>query len=139
VEPEGRVVEATARIDDFAALAIVDRAPAAAAPNPPARVLALDVDRRRIDVDVESSGAAILATSQPAIPGWRLELDGAHSAKRMRRINGAFLGADVPAGRHRVSFRFAPVSWSVGMLLAAAGATLSVALLVADRRRRRVR
>ena len=49
-------------------------------PNPPAEVLALEVGRGTIDVEVDASADSILATSQPAIPGWRLTIDDAPRA-----------------------------------------------------------
>jgi hypothetical protein len=146
----------TAAIEDFAALAVVDRAPDdaaridAAAPvdargpgaersNAAARVLALEVGRGLIDVEVDASAPALLATSQPAIPGWRLTIDGDHAAARLRTVNTAFLGAAVPPGRHHLVFRYAPRSWRLGIALAATGAIASVGLLAADRRPRHVR
>jgi uncharacterized membrane protein YfhO len=94
------------------------------------------VDHGSIEAEVETAATAILATSQPAIPGWRLTLDGAAAPQLMRRINGAFLGVAVPAGRHRVLLRYAPASWSVGLFLAACGAVTMTLLLLADRRAR---
>ena len=131
-------------LDDFAARAVTsDRvlglevAPGAAAarrPNGRARVLDLEVGRGRVRAVVEAAEPALIASSQPAIPGWRLTVDGEPVAAR--RVNGAFLGLEVPAGRHRVELVYAPASWRLGLWLAAAGTVLAAGLLVAPAVRR---
>jgi hypothetical protein len=130
-------LEAATTIEDFASLAVVDRAVTAPGDDtadrpvmsPRATVHELAVDRGAIAVDVETAEAALLATSQPAIPGWRLEIDQQPVRERLRRVNGAFLGVAVPGGRHRVVLRFAPVSWTLGLWLGAAGVAISALLL----------
>jgi hypothetical protein len=147
IESVDRALPVAAKITDFASLAVVDRGPGstpppampeigAERPNPPAQVLALDVGRRTIDLDVDASAESILATSQPAIPGWRLTIDGVTARDRVRTVNTAFLGVAVPPGRHRVVLRYVPTSWRLGLVLGAAGAITCALLLLVDRRRR---
>ncbi|HEX6203805.1 MAG TPA: YfhO family protein [Thermoanaerobaculia bacterium] len=142
VHPDAAAAVAAARaIDDFAARATAVAAPGAGlaagttVANPPARVEDLVVAGRRIRARVVAPAAALVASSQPAIPGWRVEVDG----RRVEplSIHGAFLGVAVPAGEHRVEMVYAPVSWRVGLGLAGLGVVLG-ALLV-DRGRRRER
>jgi uncharacterized membrane protein YfhO len=47
------------------------------------------------------------------MPGWRAWVDGDPS--KVERANAIFVGTEVPAGRHRVEFRFLPVSALVGL------------------------
>ncbi|HEX2463828.1 MAG TPA: YfhO family protein [Thermoanaerobaculia bacterium] len=151
LESPDRALSVTAKIDDFASIAVVDRGPVSATaasaatataelsidrPNPRAEVLALEVRPGSIDVDVETSGDALLATSQPAIPGWRVEIDDRGARDRLRTVNTAFLGVAVPPGRHRVALRFAPSSWRLGLVLAAFGAITCALLLWGGRLRR---
>ncbi|HEX2251702.1 MAG TPA: YfhO family protein, partial [Thermoanaerobaculia bacterium] len=92
-------------------------------PNGPARVDALRVEPRRIVADVTVDSLALLATSQPAIPGWRAEIDGEPAG--FVRVNGAFLGLLVDTGHHHVELRYAPASWTVGLLLFLLGTVLA--------------
>jgi len=138
-------LDAAREIDDFAARAVtagrvldLDVAPGGAAvrrPNGRARVLDLEVGRGRIRAAVEAEEPALIASSQPAIPGWRLALDGEPAVPRT--VDGAFLGLEVPAGRHRVEMVYAPASWRLGLWLAAAGVAIAAALLSGPRLRRR--
>ncbi|HMB53271.1 MAG TPA: YfhO family protein [Thermoanaerobaculia bacterium] len=124
------------RIDDFADKVAVSRLDVGPLPptgegrlrdNGTAEVRELVVDGRRVTATVEAAGAAFLATSQPAIPGWRVLLDGEEEPNVMR-VNGAFLGLVVPEGTHRVELVYAPASWRWGWLLFALGALLVIAL-----------
>jgi hypothetical protein len=94
--------------------------------NPASRVEGLDVAGRRIRARVVAPGPTLVASSQPAIPGWRVEVDG--ERVEPLSIHGAFLGVAVPAGEHRVEMVYAPVSWRVGLWLAAVGVVLGALL-----------
>jgi hypothetical protein len=126
VHPDAASAVAAGRaLADFAERATVVAAPRAGlaagttVANPAARVEELTVAGRRIRARVVAPGPTILASSQPAIPGWRVEVDG----RRVEplSIHGAFLGVAVPAGDHRVEMVYAPVSWRVGLGLAVWG------------------
>jgi hypothetical protein len=62
----------------------------------------------RIEIDVESALGGVLALHETWYPGWVAEIDG----KRVpiMRADVLFRGVEVPAGRHRVVFRYAPFS-----------------------------
>lgn len=121
---QARVVEAVVReLDDFARYAAV-LAPCLARGvgelGQAARIEDLAVSPEGIvEARIVAEGPALVASSQPAIPGWRLAIDG--EAAEPVRVNGAFLGALVPAGEHRVRFVYAPRSWRAGLALAALG------------------
>lgn len=100
-------------------------------PSGPAELVDLVVEPRRITAEVVAEARALVATSQPAIPGWRLTVDG--EPETAMWVNGAFLGAVVEEGRHRVELVYAPRSWSWGLGLFAGGLVLSLGLLLLPR------
>ena len=77
---------------------------------------------REVALDVTTKSAAFLATSEVQYAGWRAWIDDREVPIAM--TNGAFRGLFVPAGKHRVRFRFAPP-----ILLAGAGVS-GLSLLV---------
>ena len=62
----------------------------------------------RIEIDVDSELGGVLALHETWYPGWIAEIDG----KRVpiMRADVLFRGVEVPAGHHRVVFRYAPFS-----------------------------
>jgi hypothetical protein len=130
---------AAAEIDDFRQLATAagdGLLPPGENANPEAQVRQLTVSRHgRIDATVATPDPALAVTSQPAIPGWHLTVDG--EAARPLRVNGAFLGVWVPPGEHHLVLRYAPRSWSLGLGLAGVGLLLVGAGLLPGRRHRR--
>ncbi|MPZ57495.1 MAG: YfhO family protein [Rhizobiales bacterium] len=71
-----------------------------------ARIVAWRPDRVEIDTDSAEGGTLVLHDHD--YPGWFAEIDG----KRVpiKRAETLFRGVDVPPGRHRVVFYFAPFS-----------------------------
>lgn len=146
----GEALAAARAIDDFAARAVAAgpvldlEVARGGAPvgrrNGRAEVLELEVDRGRVRAVVEAEEPALIASSQPAIPGWRLTVDG--EPAEPVRVDGAFLGVEIPAGRHPVELLYAPASWRLGLWMAVAGALIAIGLLAApalQTRRRRLR
>lgn len=136
VEPDvDKAVVAARKITDFAQLAVVERGPrgsapaAPAFPNPAAKVFSLVVERGRIRATVETTEPAVVVSSQPAIPGWRLRLDGTPAPERLLRTNGAFLGVEIFPGRHDLELCYAPASWVWGLTLGAVGLAVAAGLL----------
>lgn len=80
-----------------------------------ARVIERKADR--IVVESVSSTPAFLTILEGALPGWRVSVDGQPGA--VERANAIFVGTEVPAGTHRVEFRFRPASVMVGVSLSA--------------------
>ena len=94
--------------------AIVERDPIRAAVQGfegTARVLESRSDR--ILVETSSSGPALLTVIEGALPGWRAWVDGRRGV--VERVNAVFIGTEVPAGTHRVEFRFLPASAVAGV------------------------
>jgi hypothetical protein len=76
-----------------------------------------------VRADVVNERAGVLVVSQGWFPGWRATIDG--KAAPVIRANGTFLAVAVPAGEHRVVFRYrAP-----GLLLGTAGTGFTLVAL----------
>jgi hypothetical protein len=89
----------------------------------------------RIQLETRSSGPGFLTLIEGALPGWRAWIDGRPAS--VERANALFIGAEVPAGTHRVEFRFLPAFAVAGALLSAVSvACLGGALLLSRGRAR---
>jgi hypothetical protein len=60
----------------------------------------------QIEIDVDSELGGVLALHETWYPGWTAAIDGKRIP--LLRADVLFRGVEVPAGRHRVTFRFAP-------------------------------
>jgi hypothetical protein len=69
-----------------------------------ARIVSWRADRVEIETDSDLGG--MLALHDVYYPGWIAEIDGARAP--ILRADVLFRGLEVPAGRHRIVFRFAP-------------------------------
>jgi hypothetical protein len=96
-----------------------------------ARILVREPDRVVVATPPGPAGRLVLA--DPPYPGWRVTVDGKRAPTRVQ--NGTFRAVDLPAGRHRVVWTFAPRSVRRGLLLSLA--TLVAALGYALYARRR--
>lgn len=72
--------------------------------------------RNSVVVDVDNSEAGVLVLHDIFYPGWEVSVDG--ERRPMLRANLLFRGVEVPAGKHRVTFEFRPIS--IENLIAAA-------------------
>lgn len=97
---------------------LVDEGPVREA-SPAFQGTARVVQRRADDVLVETSSNApgFLSVLEGFMPGWRVFVDG--RAVKLERANAIFVGTEVPAGNHRVEFRFLPTSAVIGVSLTA--------------------
>jgi hypothetical protein len=80
--------------------------------DPGARVRILHVAGDRIDVESESAAPAFLVLSDVFLPGWKARIEGRPA--RVVRTNYVLRGMLVPAGRHRVSLVYQPLSFYLG-------------------------
>jgi hypothetical protein len=71
-----------------------------------ARIIEWHFDR--VVIETMSSHAGVLVLHDLFYPGWVADIDG--QAAPILRADVLFRGVEVPAGRHRVTFRFAPFS-----------------------------
>jgi hypothetical protein len=92
------------------------------------------VQRRADDVVVETSSnaPAFLTVLEGFMPGWRVYVDG--KAGKLERANAIFVGTEVPAGNHRVEFRFLPTFAVIGVSLSALTALFLFFSLLLNRR-----
>lgn len=86
-----------------------------------------------IVVHADSDAPGLLALTEQADDGWRVEIDG-HSAETVT-VDGFMLGVRLPPGSHTVSFRFTAPGLHAGLVVSGLAAVLVLVLLV-DRRRR---
>jgi hypothetical protein len=117
---------------DLHAAAIVDR-PVALDPGPPGRAAPAEDRPGRIEALVEAPGRRLLVLNEAYHPGWVATLDGGPVA--VERVDYDAMGVLVPAGRHRVAFRFRPASFRRGAAVSGVGLAGLLALALAVRRR----
>jgi hypothetical protein len=95
-----------------------------------ARIADLAADRARLEVELSSSGSAVLVDSYD--PGWRATVDGAPA--EVLRANVAFRAVPVPAGRHVVELVYRPPSVRIGIAVMAGAILLATIGAVSGRR-----
>jgi len=86
-----------------------------------------------VDLGVTAEQPGIVVLCDVLYPGWRAYVDGQPAP--ILKADGIFRGVKVPAGEHRVSFRFEPEPLRRGMMLMGAGAAIMLALVVVPRLR----
>jgi len=75
-----------------------------------------------VDLDVDAAASSLVVLLDSYYPGWEASVDGRKS--RVQLVNRAFRGVVVPAGQHRITFRYRPTSFLYGLTV-----TLSTILL----------
>ena len=68
-----------------------------------------------LTIETAGSTTALLVLADLAFPGWHADIDG--RAAPVLTVDGVLRGVVVPAGVHRVGFRYRPTSVMVGALL----------------------
>ena len=84
----------------------------------PVRVLEGD-DPTRVELEVTLRSPGLVVLADVFYPGWRLEVDG--RAAEILRVDRAMRGTVVPAGPHRLIYRYRPRSVVAGAALSALG------------------
>lgn len=64
-------------------------------------------------VGTDTHASRFLVISEIWHPGWRARMDGREIT--LRRVDLAFMGAWIPAGRHRLVLEFRPLYWRAGL------------------------
>ena len=88
----------------------------------------------RVELDVDAASPATVVVLQPHAPGWEADVDGRPAA--LRPANVLFQSVEVPAGRHRVTLRYAPRSVPIGFACSGLGFALLLFLAISPVRRR---
>jgi hypothetical protein len=121
-------------ITDFGEQGVVaGKASAGWIPNGRAGVRIESYRPQRIVLSVDAQSDAIVGTSIPRWPGWRLDLDG--RSVPLLAYNRAFVGFEVPAGRRRAVLRYLPEGFVVGAAIS--GLTVLACLIAHLVRRNR--
>ncbi len=68
-----------------------------------------------ITLDIDTADNAILSLSLPHYPGWRARLN--EKPTEILRAYAGLTAIEVPAGQHRLSLEFAPLSYAIGALI----------------------
>jgi uncharacterized membrane protein YfhO len=84
------------------------------------------------DLEVATPTGGLVVSSVSHARGWRLEVGGREAG--VRRVNGGFLGFEVPPGAHRARLDYRPKSWIWGLRLFALGIAGIVVVLLVTRR-----
>jgi hypothetical protein len=91
--------------------------------------------RNRLVIETENEGDGWLIVSDNDYPGWQASLDGQET--EIFRANHTMRAVRVPAGRHVLSFTFAPVVFRGSVLLSLGAAIIVFAALIFLRAQRR--
>ena len=106
----------------------------APARGPAGRARIVSYEPERVVVDATARRPSELVLTDLHYPGWTVTVDGRTS--ELHRVNYLLRGTALAPGRHRVVFRYEPLSWRIGWivsLIALAG--LLAALAIGLRRR----
>jgi len=98
--------------------------------------LALD-HPERVVIDATLAAPGLLVLTDTWYPGWVADVDGVEVP--ILRADYGFRAVALPAGTHRVQFRYAPRSLRIGLGITLAAALILAALLVPARRTPRLR
>jgi hypothetical protein len=106
-------------------------------PDGTCRIARYEPERIEVDVTLDRPGRLVLAEQH--YPGWSAWLDSAAGRRMLdvRAERGVFRAVDLPAGEHRVVFRYRPRSVLIGAIIRAVawlGAIGAMVVLAARRR-----
>ena len=62
----------------------------------------------KVELEADAEVRSLLVSSEAAYPGWRASLNGARAEVVLTNV--AFLGVLAPAGRHRITLEYVPLS-----------------------------
>jgi hypothetical protein len=89
----------------------------------------------RVAVRTQAARDALLVLTDSWFPGWKATVDGSPAA--VHRVDYLIRGVRVPAGAHRVEFRYEPSSWRIGWITSCVAlAAIAVTAAIGLRRRR---
>ena len=137
VDDTAAAIARTLEVADPARLTIVEERAGAEAPaagQGSASLVHHEPDR--VVLEVEADRAGLLAVSEIHHERWKAFLDGEEAA--VWRVNTAFRGVEIPAGRHELTFEYRSPPFSISVwisLLTIVG--LTVGILISWRRRPR--
>ena len=86
-------------------------------------VLAINHRDNEVEITIRSQDGGFLILSDAYDPGWRVYVDGTRTA--LYQVNGAQRGVVIPAKTGRVTFRYEPASFKLGLVIALASLALT--------------
>ena len=105
-------------------------------PGPAGRARIVTNDPERVVVEATARRPSELVLTDLHYPGWKVRLDG--KPADLHRVDYLLRGHDASAGRHRIEFRYEPLSWRLGWIISlVALAALAAGLAAGLRGRRR--
>ena len=97
----------------------VDRFLSRAGPDPSEAVTVLREEPQQVELTAVLRSAGLVVVSDMFYPGWNLTVDG--QPAEILRTNRAMRGVALPAGTHRLVFRYEPRSVRLGIALSVVG------------------
>ncbi len=117
---------------DPSLVAVVEGAPTSlpstSVPNPVGSARIERYSAQRVEIAVDAAQSGLLVLTDAYFPGWRAEIDG--QPAQILPTNLAFRGVLVQPGSQRVTFTYAPTSFTVGLAIAAIAAIALVLTVV---------
>src|SRR5262249_38270575 len=115
VAPDAVLERMVALGADLATTAVLEAPPPIDLPGgtPSGEARLADYSANRVDVVTRNPSPALLVLTDQDYPGWQAEVDGQPSP--IQRADFLFRAVAVPAGEHRVVFRFVPRSFFTGV------------------------
>lgn len=87
-----------------------------------------DYTPNKVVISAETKTPGILVLTDVFYPGWKAFLDGQET--KVYRVDGLVRGVYLPQGHHQIIFRYAPISFSQGLLVALLSLLACVILLI---------
>jgi hypothetical protein len=94
--------------------------------SPLPKIVEYRLNRVSIQADLKEQGFLVLADSY--YPGWKAFVDGKKT--KIYRTNYVMRGVVVPAGLHRVEFRYDPLSFKIGLIISLTSLVVVVGFLM---------
>jgi hypothetical protein len=94
-----------------------------------ARIVAYEPERVVVDATANRATAELVLTDLH-YPGWTVSVDG--KPADLHRVDYLFRGTTIPQGRHRVEFRYEPLSSRVGWIMSAVSLVALLVILAAS-------
>jgi hypothetical protein len=111
--------------------AVVEQGPAGSVPAvaPGGGTAAIETyEPQHVAIEVDAKSPSLLVLTDSLYPGWRAMIDGQKAP--IYATDLAFRGVFVPAGQHRVEFAYEPMSFRIGLVIAAVGLVALLSVLV---------
>lgn len=89
-------------------------------------------DHARVEIEADLKAPGVLVLTDAWHPNWSARVDG--QSALLGRVNEAFRGVPLPAGRHVIEMTYAPRTLALGKALSVLGIMLCAAILLLGRR-----